>query len=224
MVVATINSKGGVGKSTVAAHLAAWFHEQGKKVVLVDSDRQASSSSWLSEAEPGVKAVQAKTADEIYKLLPQLYPDCDVLIADGPAGLEEQSRILLMFADVAIVPCGASRLDTDATGDAVKLIEQARVQRKFSGTQGGLPQGLFVINKLQPYTMLGKELTAQAQSIGIPVAQHALHLRQVYADAPGQRSFVWRMGKRAEIAKEEITALFQEVEKYAETAVNSSQT
>jgi len=223
MIVATVNSKGGVGKSTLAAHLAAWFHEQGKKVVLVDSDRQASSSSWLSEAEPGVRAVQAKSADEIYKLLPELYEDCDVLIADGPAGLEEQSRILLMFADVAIVPCGASRLDTDATSDAVKLIEQARLQRKFSGTQGGLPQGLFVINKLQPHTVLGKELTEQAQSIGIPVAKSSLHLRQVYADAPGQRSFVWRMGKKAEIATEEINALFQEVSRYADDAVTRSQ-
>jgi chromosome partitioning protein len=223
MIVATVNSKGGVGKSTLAAHLAAWFYEQGKKVVLVDSDRQASSSSWLSEAEPGIKAVQAKTADEIYRLLPELYEDCDVLIADGPAGLEEQSRILLMFADVAIVPCGASRLDTDATGDAVKLIEQARVQRKFSGTQGGLPQGLFVINKLQPHTVLGRELEEHAQEIGIPVACHALHLRQVYADAPGQRSFVWRMGKRAEVAAEEINALFQEVTRYAEKAVNSAE-
>src|SRR5215204_1276851 len=111
MIVVAVNSKGGVGKSTLAAHLAAWFYEKGKKVALVDSDRQASSSSWLSEAEPGIKAVRAQTADEIYKLLTELYEDCDVLIADGPAGLEEQSRILLMFADVAIVPCGASRLD-----------------------------------------------------------------------------------------------------------------
>jgi chromosome partitioning protein len=223
MIVATINSKGGVGKSTLAAHLAAWFYERGKKVVLVDSDRQASSSSWLSEAEPGIKAVQAQSADEIYKLLPELYEDCEVLIADGPAGLEELSRILLMFADVAIVPCGASRLDTDATGDAVKLIEQARVQRKFSGTQGDLPQGLFVINKLQPYTVLGRELAEHAQEIGIPVAHHKLHLRQVYADAPGQRSFVWRMGNRAAVAAAEINALFQEVARYAEKAVNSAE-
>jgi chromosome partitioning protein len=223
MIVATVNSKGGVGKSTLAAHLAAWFYERGKKVALVDSDRQASSSSWLSEAEPGIKAVRAQTADEIYKLLPELYDDCDVLIADGPAGLEEQSRILLMFADVAIVPCGASRLDTDATGDAVKLIEQARIQRKFSGTHGGLPQGLFVINKLQPHTVLGRELSEHAQEMGIPVAHHALHLRQVYADAPGQRSFVWRMGNRAAVAAEEINELFQEVASYAEKAVNSAE-
>jgi chromosome partitioning protein len=223
MIVATINSKGGVGKSTIAVHLAAWFHGQGKKVVLVDADRQGSSSSWLSEAEPGVQAVQARTADEIYQTVPALYEHCDVLIADGPAGLEEQSRILLMFADVAIVPCGASRLDTDATGDTIKLIEQARVQRKFSGALGGLPHGLFVINKLQPHTILGREMVEQAQAIGIPVAKSSLHLRQVYADAPGQRSFVWRMGKKAEGTTEEIQALFQEVSNYAETAVNHSQ-
>ena len=76
-----------------------------------------------------------------------------------------------------------------------------------------LPHGLFVINKLQPHTILGREIIKQAQAIGIPVAKSSLHLRQVYTDAPGLRSFVWRMGKKAEGAIEEIQALFSEVSK-----------
>ena len=47
MIIAIINSKGGVGKSTLAVHLAAWLHEQGHSVTLADCDTQQSSSEWL---------------------------------------------------------------------------------------------------------------------------------------------------------------------------------
>ena len=40
MIIAMTNSKGGVGKSTLAVHLAAWWHEQGARVALVDADVQ----------------------------------------------------------------------------------------------------------------------------------------------------------------------------------------
>lgn len=44
------NQKGGVGKSTLALHLAHFAHEQGLKVVLVDLDAQGNSSSALIKA------------------------------------------------------------------------------------------------------------------------------------------------------------------------------
>ena len=40
MILALANSKGRVGKSTIAVHLAAWLFEQGRRLVLVDSDLQ----------------------------------------------------------------------------------------------------------------------------------------------------------------------------------------
>ncbi|HRZ38724.1 MAG TPA: ParA family protein, partial [Candidatus Paceibacterota bacterium] len=52
MVIALSNSKGGVGKSTLAVHLAVSWHEEGRRVALVDADVQGSSSLWLHEAEP----------------------------------------------------------------------------------------------------------------------------------------------------------------------------
>ena len=52
MIVVVANSKGGVGKPTVAAHLAAWLAARGARVVLADCDAQASSSEWLAEAAP----------------------------------------------------------------------------------------------------------------------------------------------------------------------------
>ena len=56
MIIVVANSKGGVGKSTLAVHLAAWLHEQGHTVTLADCDTQESSSQWIREAAPGVKS------------------------------------------------------------------------------------------------------------------------------------------------------------------------
>ena len=55
MIVTIANSKGGVGKSTLAVHLAAWLHEQGHRVVLADCDTQHSSSDWMHEAVPEIR-------------------------------------------------------------------------------------------------------------------------------------------------------------------------
>ena len=38
MIVAMVNSKGGVGKSTIAVHLAVWWKERGGDVALVDAN------------------------------------------------------------------------------------------------------------------------------------------------------------------------------------------
>lgn len=54
MVIVLANSKGGVGKSTLAVHLAVWLYDRGHRVALVDADVQSSSSVWLQEAEPSV--------------------------------------------------------------------------------------------------------------------------------------------------------------------------
>jgi cellulose biosynthesis protein BcsQ len=44
------SQKGGVGKSTVSANLAAYLRRQGKTVTLVDFDTHGSSSTWLTRA------------------------------------------------------------------------------------------------------------------------------------------------------------------------------
>ena len=50
-----------------------------------------------------------------------------------------------------------------------------------------------------------------AQALQLSVAKTAVTLRQVYEDAPGQATFVWRMGYAARDAADEIDALFHEL-------------
>lgn len=115
MIIAVANSKGGVGKSTLAVHLAAWLSKQGHRVTLADCDTQQSSSQWIQEAAPGVKALCLKDPDMIINDLPQLAQETDYVVADGPGSLVETSRALLLVADAAIVPCKASMLEVRAS-------------------------------------------------------------------------------------------------------------
>src|SRR5271168_3815437 len=108
MIIVIANSKGGVGKSTIAAHFAAWLHEQGHKVMLADCDTQHSSSDWLHEAVPDIKTVRLASSDQIMDELPQLSRQVDFVVADGPGSNTDTSRTLLLCADLAIVPCKAS--------------------------------------------------------------------------------------------------------------------
>ena len=203
-VVALTNSKGGVGKSTVSVHLAAWSQERGSRTALVDADVQGASSLWLHEAAPEVGVFRLQTPDEILDQVPRLAVQFDVLVIDGPAGLSEVTRAVLLVAHLALLPCGPSVLDLRAVQDAIRVVGQAQRIR------GGPPQAVLVPNKLQIQYRLTHELLATVQSLGVPV-MGGLRLRQAYADAAGQGTLVWRMGPAAGAAASEMKRLLEEV-------------
>jgi chromosome partitioning protein len=140
MIIVVANSKGGVGKSTLAVHLAAWLHERGRSVVLADCDSQHSSSDWIKEAAPTIKTVRLSNPDEILDTLPQLGEEADYVIADGPGSNTETSRALLLRADLALVPCKASMLEIRALAQATKALKHAQEIRK------GQPDAIIVLS------------------------------------------------------------------------------
>lgn len=205
MIITIANSKGGVGKSTLAVHLAAWLHEQGHSVTLADCDTQQSSSEWIREAIPELKAVRLGNPNEILNELPALALETDYVIADGPGSNTETSRALLLRADFAIVPCKASMLEVRALAKATEVLRQAQDIR------GGIPKAVIVLSMVGKNYRLTKDMKDAAAALNLPLADTAMTLRQIYADAPGQGEVVWRLGARAAEAATEVEQLFREI-------------
>ncbi len=214
MLIVFVNQKGGVGKTTLAVHFAAWLHEAGRRVTLIDADGQASSSNWLRVAEPGVKLVVEKRADELIESVARLSAAHDFVIADGPANLSETTRALLLVADIAVIPCGVTLPELESTAASVRMLRNAQAVRAC-----GQPSGLVVLTRLRdPRFHLTRESRVAAAALGLPVCHSSLKLREAVADAPGQRSVVWRMGKPAKAAADEMTTLMMEIQDYAHTS------
>jgi cellulose biosynthesis protein BcsQ len=87
------SQKGGVGKSTVSANLAAYFaHTAEKKTALVDLDHQATAGKWVRNAAPmGIQCVSVESPNnkgvgmallQAKQALRSVQPGTQALIAD----------------------------------------------------------------------------------------------------------------------------------------------
>lgn len=131
-IVTVINRKGGCGKSTLAAHLAVWLSQGGRRVMLADVDFQQSIVSWLQRRRA------QEVVDEIHGWVTDsknvLRPPAGVMhsVVDTPGGLHgfELAR-LLVFADIVLMPVCDSQFDYDAA--AACLAEMRAHPRVASG-------------------------------------------------------------------------------------------
>ena len=205
MIISLVNSKGGVGKSTIAGSLVAWLHERGRSVALVDCDTQKSSSEWIHEASPNIRLVRLEAADEVLDELPELRMEADYVVCDGPGSQTEVSRALLMWSDLAIIPCKASVFEARALDKNTKFVRQAQAIRK------GPPEAIVVLSMVGRGYRLTRDMRKAAEALDMMLAETPVTLRQAYADAPGQGTVVWRMGSKEQDAATEIDKLFREL-------------
>ena len=120
-VVSVVQSKGGVGKSTLAAQLAVACLGRGYRIAIVDVDRQGSLVAWRASRERvaaqvgGELDVEASSAWRLPYVLQRLGRDQDLIVIDGPSGRGSDFQAITKESDLLLIPCQPTGLDLWAT-------------------------------------------------------------------------------------------------------------
>jgi chromosome partitioning protein len=96
-IVAIVNQKGGVGKSTTAVNLGAYLAEAGRKVLLIDIDPQGNATSGV-----GLEKIKIKHC--MYDVLLERLSIAEVIMPTAVKGLDAApASIALAGAEVELV-------------------------------------------------------------------------------------------------------------------------
>ena len=159
------NQKGGVGKSSLSANLAAYFAiEKDQQTVLVDFDRQATSSQWVVHAKPHPKLRAESVSQVIHggnrlslfnarSTIRDAASKADVLITDITWSPVIGPDILDVF-DLVLVPTSLSELELLST---IGLLRDLRMGL----TKAGAPKLVLCPNKVHPFQRKFNAMAAQ---------------------------------------------------------------
>lgn len=131
MIIAVLNTKGGVGKTTMSLNLAVARALDGRDVLAVDGDRQGSLIAALANREDG-PAIAAAHYSEGQILRQQVtmarerYSD---IIIDAGGRDNTALRAALMLADLVLIPFQPRSFDVWALDDMAALLAEARAAR-----------------------------------------------------------------------------------------------
>jgi chromosome partitioning protein len=210
MIIALLNQKGGVGKTTLATHIAGELALRGQHVVLLDADPQGSALDWTQrraqQGLPRLFSAVGLARETLHQEAPELARRVDHVIIDGPPRIAALARSALLAAERVLIPVQPSPYDLWASGEMVGLIREAQVFR---------PQlaAAFVINRRVSTTIIGRE-ARQALAVQPLPALPALHAevrqRIVFADSVTSGRLV-RETAPDSAAAHEIAALVDEL-------------
>ena len=126
MIVSILNQKGGVGKTTLAVHVATAFAQQGNRVLLVDADPQGSALDWsASRSGTPLFPVIGLPKASLHREIPILAVDYQMVVIDGPPRVYEVARSAILASDVVLIPVQPSPYDVWAAKEIVDLLAEA---------------------------------------------------------------------------------------------------
>jgi chromosome partitioning protein len=129
LITLVASRKGGCGKSTTVVNLSAWLAQQGKDVVLVDADHQATSSNWVNDRQeagdlPPVHCVQKY--ENIRDTLLDLDKRYEHVLVDAAGRDSREMRTAMLAAHKLVVPMRCSQADLDTIPFMEEVIAQAK--------------------------------------------------------------------------------------------------
>ena len=138
MIVTVGNTKGGVGKTTLAFQIALARRIAGVEVLLVDADRQGSAQAAAtlraeSDRMPRLACVQLAEGRLLRAQLGPLAAKHDDTIIDVGGRDSEALRQALARSDLVLVPVQPRAVDVWALSDIATLIEQVQAAREDDG-------------------------------------------------------------------------------------------
>lgn len=130
-VVAVAQQKGGSGKSTVAANLAAVLAAGGRRVALLDTDPQGSVARWHQERKRRSDGFAPLFFDNpsgwrVPTALDRLRRDHDVIVLDTPPHAGTDAKVAIRAADLVLMPVQPSPADLWASEGTRRLAAEER--------------------------------------------------------------------------------------------------
>ncbi|HXF55672.1 MAG TPA: ParA family protein [Hyphomicrobiaceae bacterium] len=153
-IVALAATKGGVGKTTLAAALAVRAMEDGARVALIDADPQASLARWWElRGEPdNPRVLDVPCGQEAIGLVAA--EGFDWVIVDTPPALIDEISAAVNMAHYAIVPVRPSAIDIEAVDQVKEICET--LGKPFA----------FLLNAVQPTWRLTEQAERYLESDG----------------------------------------------------------
>jgi chromosome partitioning protein len=208
MIVTIGNTKGGVGKTTIAVNLAIARALSGRDVWLIDGDRQGTAQTAISiRAEaghsPGIACATYPDGPTLRAQVQQQAGKFDDVVIDAGGRDSTALRAALVLSDVLLVPFQPRSYDVWALNDIAALVDEARSVRD------GL-RAFAVLNCADPGEHSTDNAEAAAAVADVPQFAYLptpLRRRKAFSNAAGAGLSVLEIKPQDAKASAEINAL-----------------
>lgn len=130
MIVLVGGEKGGTGKTTIVTNLAAMRMQQINEILLIDTDKQSSASSWASVRDQNteikrVLSVQ-KFGNTINNEIRALHTKYNDILIDAGGQNSQELRASILVAEKMYIPIQAGQFDVWTLGLMDQLVSQVK--------------------------------------------------------------------------------------------------
>lgn len=134
MIITVGNTKGGVGKTTLAVQIAIARALSGREVWLIDGDRQGTAAAAIAARadigrQPGIACAQYADGPQLRSQVQQQRSKWQDIIIDAGGRDSTALRAALILSDVLLVPFAPRSYDVWALDDMAGLVDEARSVR-----------------------------------------------------------------------------------------------